>query len=420
MLLQHAGKTYLLGLEWIEVEGGSPVRHLRDLLGADAQGLYQVIGSRRGGQLIGFTRDVPELGNQKKGAKTYSLAAAVAARGRDGIYFLDLGAQGWYAVIQDGQLMRSGGEMLMPLDDATAAVRQLSEALGLPVFTSSALFPDAQAFALQDLDAVRRKPAVMRPLKGREEGPLSVLIFLCVLGGLAYGGWYFLLRTPEARLSGAELELQAREQYVQGMLATLPAMETRASWVVDAVARADAVLPQMVAGWQLERLACSPALCQATYAISADHSTFSYHDLQARFGPSRVQLQPNMREATVAIERPAQLVEWTPDWILNPVPATAHLVDVHGLLRLRVPQVQVDQTMHRESLSQGNQPPLTTGITRELIVTSGSDAYPTPVLDRIAGMLGPTGFVPEHIERTYGRDAAWRAQWVRVFGDAAP
>lgn len=420
MLLHHGSTIYLLGLEWVEVDGGSPIQHLREIVGRDGHAFYQVVGSRREGQLIGFTRELPDLGDKKKAPKAYSLAAVVAARGEDGIYFLEMGTQAWYAVIQGGQLMRTGGEMLMLLDHAIDAVKQLSETLELQVYASSPHFPHAQPFALTDLHRIRHKPAPMRPLKGSKEGPLSILVFVCVLVGLGYVGWLLLLRSPTPAASAAELEQQARDQYVQTMLGTLPVLSADADWAVGALSEAGSTFPAVVSGWQRQGLICSPLQCQATYGISPNHTAFSYHDLRGRFGEARVQLKDNLREATVVMERAADLVQWTPDWILNPEPARAHLVDVHGLIRLRVPQVNVDQTMHREGISQGLQPPSIGGITRELIVTSGTEAYPAPVVGRLADALGPAGFVPDHIEIAYGaqgREATWRAQWVRFAGD---
>lgn len=423
MLIQHGKVTFVLGLEWIEIEGGSVIQELREHVGKNGVAFYQALGSSREGLRAGFVREVPEIDEKKSRRKAYSLAAAVAMQNRDGIFFLEVGAdQGWYAVIQGGQLMRGGGEMLMPRAHAIDAVEKLAQSLELRIHATHPYFPDAAPFALSDLDSSLRRLKPMQALKpGSGASPLvGVAVLACVLGGIGFTGWK-MFAPAKPKVSAAQLAQQARDEYAQTMLGVLPTLDSDPAWILDAYRDVSEAFPALVHGWVLTDMVCAPMQCGATYAISEKHSTFSLRGLRDRFGP-RVSLAEDMRKARVVVERPASLLAWDVDTVLDPKPATAELPDVHGLLRIRLPQVKIEETMHRESLAQGTRPPDVPGIVREMILTSGRSAYPAPAFGRMAEAMGPFGFTPETMEVVPGVDGeepAWRVTWVRISRDGA-
>ncbi len=418
MFLQHGKLTYALGLEWAEVEGVSPAQHLRELLGEGAKAYFQVVGSRREGQRVGFVREVPEATGKSK-VKVLSLAATVAARGEDGIYFLDLGQTGWYAVVQGGELLRASGEMLMPLDHAIDAVQQLASTLDLPIYGSSAKLQGAAAFTLADLDSMRRWPAPMQVLgKGDVQGLVGAVLLLAVLAGIAYGGWFLFLRSPTPSVSPQqEARLASIRDYTQAMTAAMPKLNPDPAWLVDSYREAMATFPADAEGWVLDSMACTAEQCGATYAISDRHTTFSLAGMRDRFGASRVHLRPDGRSLVVTMDNVLPPLFWSAEQILDPPSPEVTLVDAHGVLRIRVPQVLIEQSMHRESLSQGTQPLGHAGIARETIVTSGPESYVLPTLGLLVETLGPLGFTPETFDLTTyqpGRDAMWRVTWARM------
>lgn len=427
MLLRHGPNHYMLGLDWTEFDGGSVQSHLREIVGDTGTAFYQVLGTRRDGQLVGYVDTAPALEGEgkkgKKAPKVYSLAAMIAMRGVDGIYFLDLGEHGWYAVIQGGQLMRGGGEMLMPLAHAIDAVAQLAASLELPVHASAHQFPDATPFSLSELDGQRKKPAPMEALKqgsgtGGASQLVGVIMLLAVLGAIGYGGWYTFLRKPvQTESPGDAAHRQAIQEYTRVMTDVLPRLDESPAWVIDAYRAATNTYPREVHGWLMDSLTCTAEQCGATYLISEDHTAFSLEGLKERFGAERVHLRDDWRTAIVTLDRPTTSTLWSLDEIMDPPLAPVSLVDAHGTLRVRVPQAKVEQTMHRESISQGMQPPLVAGIVREQINTSGNELYPVAVIGQLVDYLGPLGFVPETMELTtasQGREAAWRVAWVRL------
>lgn len=426
MLIRHGDLHYALGLEWTEVEGGNPAVHLREILGKDANALYQVLGSRREGMRVGYVRELPTAatGKGKKGKlKAYSLAAVVEAVGRDGIYFLQVEERGWYGVIQAGELLRTSGDMVMPLEHAVEAARQLALALDLPIHATHPEFPNAAPFGLEDLDAIRRRPTPMVTLAGASANTaVGALLLVAVLAGIGFGGWHTFVRSPNSEASAEQQAAQmAVDQYVQAMMAAVPKLNPDAGWVIDALSGAASAFPRDASGWLLVGMSCSTEQCGATYEISDRHTIFSLRDLEERFGKSHVRLRPDGRSLVIATANAnanaSSRAYWEEGQFLDPPPAQVSLTDAHGLLRLRVPQVGVEQTMHRESLSQGTAPPGVAGIASESIVTSGTEAYPLPTIARLAQALAPLGFTAETLDTSAdgpGRSAMWRARWTRI------
>lgn len=421
MLLRHGKTNYLLGLAWSELDGGPPKQFLRDFVGSDMPAMYQVLGNRRDGQLVGYTTDIPtaDQGKKKQTAKAYSLAAVLVARGEDGIYFLELGAEAWYAVIQGGRLMRHGGEMVMPLREAVAVVKELAQQLDVEVFASSSHFASAMPFSVSDLDKARRKAKPMELLSqgsGATQA-LAMIAVVAVIASMFYAGWYFLIRTPAPKMSPEQLAEQQRQSYAQSMLAGLPQMDADPTWIVESARLLGRHFPQTVSGFELINVVCTPTQCGATYEISDERTSFSLTGIQERFGPEQVRANQAQRSVLVTMARPPRPAGWGINEVLNPPTSTVDLIDVHGLLRLRAPAVSVDQTFHRESLSNGSQPPGTPGLAMETIRTLGSNAYPAPTFMHMAQVLMPFGFTPDRIELnppTGGRDSSWQVRWVKV------
>src|SRR5690625_2913022 len=236
MLLRHGKINYVLGLEWAELDGGPAAQFVRDVAGTDTRVLFQTVGKRRSGQLIGYTTEVPpkeEGKGKKQPPKAYSLAGVLAQRGEDGIYVLELGSQAWYAVIQGGRLVRHGGEMLMPLREAVAVVTELSRELDIPVYGSGSHLPDAKPFTISDLDNAVRKAKPMEliaPGSGAGQA-LALGLVLVVVASMFYAGWYFLIRTPTPQMTPEQLAEQERQTYAQSMLASLPQMDADPTWI---------------------------------------------------------------------------------------------------------------------------------------------------------------------------------------------
>lgn len=418
MLLPHGNIVYVLGLTWIDAEGRSPVQQLREYVGKGAH--YQVMGSRRTGQRIGYTTDPMTIAGKKRAPRAYSLAAVLQARGQDGIYFLEAEGHAWYAVIDGGQLAGAQGEKVMAVKQAVAAVSQLQATLGLPVFGGLDHFPGARPFSLSELDGMKHKLKPMQALPEKDSASaLGLVLLLAGLGGAGYAG-YNMVIPSKPKLSPAQQAAQARKAYAQSMLATLPALDNDPAWIVNAHVRADDAFPDLVHGWSLASVTCSPAQCGATYEATRDRSYYSLQQLRERFQGLQVQPIKGKHEALVIVPRTINQVEWTADWVLDPTPPQSSLIDAHGLMAVRLPQVKVDESLQRGSLSQGKVPPGVAGLVREAIVTSGEDFYPAATFGRMAEVLGPLGFTPEVVERRFAnsrRGASWRVTWVRISRD---
>lgn len=423
MLVLPGGKiAWVLGLDWTDAQGADVVEQLRDLIGDEAKAYFLVSGKKATGRRLGYSTLTGEPRLPKK-AKGYSLADALASVGKDGVYFVEEGHQGWYAVISDGALVRDGGEAVMSLDDALAAAKQMAQLLSLPIFSSSSLISTQGPLDLNEIATLafkaKRKPAIVRELGKRENKAFGVIVLLAVVGAIGFGGWHFLFKKDDKKLTPAQIAEQQKQIYVQSVRSAMPTLYEDRAWVIEALSEAQDAFPAVYEGWVLDGLQCQADGCTATYSVSKDHTFYSLSAMQDRFGATNLILQSDMRSLVLTSSRLATSISHTDDEILNPEVHGLSIVDVHGMAGVKLPQAELDSAIAREQLGNGQIPPLASAVMHERVTTMGKSQLQLANLAAVNDFMSGAGFYAQTLTYSPGTGnvtPGWRVDWSRING----
>ncbi|MCD9046737.1 type 4b pilus protein PilO2 [Luteimonas sp. MHLX1A] len=417
-IIDHGKVSYVLGLKWTETDGGDPQAHLRDLVGAQ-RCVFQAMGKRRHRQPVGYTTDVEPFVGKKKAANPVSLVAAVLALGQDGVYLYDLDdGHAWLCIVHQGKVLSTpeGAESVLPTARATTAATQIARNVNVPIRSNIEAVGN-ESFSIDVLPAKGRKLPGMR-VSSASNNLVGGLVLAAVVAGIGYGAWTTFADQKPKGSSAAVLAEQERQAYASSVTASIPALDQDPAWILDAYRMAETNFPSLVEGWSLTKVACEPAMCTGVYEIAKQASVYSFEGLKERFGAHRVRLVQGQEQVNISIERESSPRIWSAEEILDPVRHPMDLVDLHGLLRVRVPQVKVEPGFSISEIDVGPRPVLVRPMTRELIVTNNSNRASASTVGAQVEVMGDAGFVPVALLMNQGDEstAGWRIEWVRING----
>lgn len=422
-IIDHDKVTYVLGLKWTETEGGDPQAHLRDVVGAQ-QCAFHALGKRRAGQLVGYTPQVEHFVGKGKKKSPICLVAAVLAMGQDGIHVLSIEeGLAWLCVIHDGKLLLTpdGAETVLPIAKAVGSAKEMAKALQLPLYADGCMSEGALPFSLAEITPKQRKGAELR-VTSKSNNLVGGIVLAAVVCGIGYG---VMATLADEKPRGSSADTQAaieRETYVNNVSASLPVMESDPSWVISAHSLAHGTFPSLVEGWSLTKVACEPSQCIGVYEVSKKASGFSLAGLKQRFGANRVHVLAGQETVNVAIDRESAQRIWDATEILEPVRQPVDIVDLIGVLPVRMPQIEVESGFNSSEINVGTRPSMVRPMYRETIVTKSDARAMTAVVALQVELLGQAGFVPATLLMNSGEDSigeGWRIEWVRINGGPA-
>ena len=419
-VIGHGKVSYALGLKWTETEGGDPQAHLRDIVGSPRFAFHS-FGKRREKQMVGYTTNLEPF-TGKKTKSIVSLVAAVHALNQDGAYVLDLDdGRAWLCVIHNGKVMPTpdGAESILETDRAYAAATRICRSIDVTLRASRPM-DGAEPFSLDMLSGRGKKLATMRVAKSANN-LVGGVVLAAVVAGIGYGAWATFADSTPKGTSAEALAQQERQSYVNSISGSIPQMDQDAEWVLDAFDMAMSSFPALIEGWALTKVACDPSMCTGVYEVEKRASVYSFDGLTQRFGKHRVRLVEGQEEVNISLERASATRSWGEEEILDPVIHPINLVDLHGLLRVRVPQVKVEPGFNSAEINVGPRPVLVRALMREAIVTHNDFRASGATIGAQVDVMRDAGFVPTALLMNHGNAAnsAWRIEWVRINGAAA-
>lgn len=412
-------RQFAFDLLWNDAYGDDASEAARKALGEDASGYYTVVSGE------GEVAEVLGCAQGKVKGRVYSYAEALAGLDRDGIYCASVDEQRcWYAVIQQGIVMPGTDRTIGKNEFISLYTQTLRRTFRVPVFCTDETLTgkDVHPFRLEEAVASSK----VKPLKVVGAGAagnnlVGGIVLAAVVVGIAYGGWYTFLRSPNGDIDQAALDAQARELYIAAAKSEMDQVPTDANWVSDAYHRASLTFDSTLAGWVLDGATCEPGACTATYSLPEGQSTYAVTPVLERYGRERVQMLEDGRSFTVNLEldRPDQSMATDFD-VLQPRPALSRAADTLGLLNLSFDQVNVDQKPTTEVIgSRLGAPADMPEIIRETVITSHDTQLEPVRLRTLSAYMSRVEFVATKIAFSSGSGAlapAWSVEWVRFHG----
>ena len=345
----------------------------------------------------------------------YSAAASVAALKKDGLYVVALDEDmAWYCGISGGVIVPAT-DVVGPSETIVETVKAMSHGLGLQVWADPVLeVAESTDFAL-DSALSATKPTPLKSLSGGVS-PVTIVLAIGVVGGLAFFG-YTALKPARPKLTPTQQQAQLRARYVSSVGRKLSTYPASSGWVMRAYMKSRRSLPSIVAGWALNGVSCTPASCQAHYAV-IHGSAFAISPLLARFG-SRVHMLRNGHSLNVSmpLHTPIQHVD---EAFVRSVPHTrVPFMDWIGMVPVTIAgatikgHVLTQNLGHIYNSSGAGMPAL---VLEQASIQGAGFIGPSDVLDAVAaGSRG--GFRPIQFAWSPGVGAvpaSWRMTWERV------
>lgn len=437
MLIESIGKRrFAFGLDWI-IQAGKPAVVLTEanVLPSDEPVFAAVVGRapkkpkrRKKGEeaaalaeaavptAIGYVVSIDSL------AGVIPAAAALVGQD-DGLYVAQLSTGEWWFVgIQQHQVIAHTDRV-----DSFEAIKdilsQLRHGLNLTVYSASAAdeLGDVVPF---DLDAMLRAGAKAPALRRVATGASPIIPLLVVAGviTLAFVG-YRIVFPPAPKLTPAQQQQLARQQYIQSVRGVLGQLPVGPGWLARAYDKVIHEAPPYLAGWTLDHVDCAlapAASCKVTYKVAVNHP-FALSPLNTRFGASAVVIGQDGHSAIVTLPVSVATIAVSEPMLRAVKPATMPLLDWVGALPLGMAGAKVDGQLLVRHLDQefgaaaAGMPPLYLESVRIKAASFLDDLTLRPVLDQ--GRHG--GFVPVGAEWNFGLDhtpASWNITWERIHG----